>query len=302
MSANDDSKYRGFWPVVARAWKNLGIQPVLVYFGDDGFEREARAHGEVIRLEANGVDPAYATQNIRLLVPALFPGEVSVTTDIDLMPLSAAYFQTPIRGIAKDTFVIYRSAAATAKDQIAMCYAAAEAGVWSEIFGVRTLDDCKKTLQSLFKSETCTQTHTLWYGDQRNLKRSIDQLRESAPNRVLQLNDFLTGFHRLDRDQKYASPVWRSLALRMMRGSMRQSAHLIVKLAGYDGCHSLLNRMWRASWFHDALHPDWVGKTNPALAGHTDYHMPRPYAEHQDVINKVYALYFGDWNALIREA
>ncbi|MDE0003828.1 MAG: hypothetical protein OXQ29_14155 [Rhodospirillaceae bacterium] len=223
-------------------------------------------------------------------MPALFPGEVSVTTDIDLMPLSEAYFQIPIRGIAEDTFVIYRSDRATAKGQIAMCYTAAEANVWSEIFGVRTLDDCKRRLESLFRSET----YALWYGDQRNLERHVGQFREGAPKRVLKLNDFLTGFHRLDRDSVYVKSALESLASRMIRGSMRRPARLTLKLAGYDGCNFLLNRMWKPSWFHEALDRDWVDRTNSELAGHTDYHMPRPYLEHKDVIDRVYALYFGE--------
>ena len=37
LSSNNDPKYLDFWPIVSKAWQNLGIKPYLFYIGKEKF-------------------------------------------------------------------------------------------------------------------------------------------------------------------------------------------------------------------------------------------------------------------------
>lgn len=292
VSSNRNPKYRDFWPLVSQAWRNLGIEPVLIYTDNDDFECEG-SYGEVIRIFVDGVDTVFASQTVRLLAPALFPDEVSITSDIDCMPLSKSYFQRHINQIHDDKFVVYRSSGATPGNQMAMGYNAAKGKTWAEIFDVHTLDECRNKLEEWSPGGG----GRVWNSDQILLKRYVDKFREKEPERVVQLNDYLTGFYRLDRNS--VPNIWKSVVSRVMRGSMRRLTYSVTKVGGYDTCDLLDGWLWRIgisrpSWVHDGLEPDRVFRKNFRLSGHTDYHMPRPYRRHKDTIDKVYELYFGE--------
>ena len=74
VSSTKHRNYIDFWPIVAKAWKNLGIEPILIYTSS----KKHKFHGDdsIINFHVKGVDPVFTAQNIRVLMPALFPNSV----------------------------------------------------------------------------------------------------------------------------------------------------------------------------------------------------------------------------------
>ncbi len=137
VASDENPLYIQFWPVVAESWSLLGIKPTLFLISNDMPIDESV--GDVVRVKPiDGIPTSLQAQCVRLLAPTMFPDEVSVISDIDMMPLSRWYFVDQIVDIESDNFTIFSS---DAYDNIPnhpcfpMCYNAALGHVFSEIFG-----------------------------------------------------------------------------------------------------------------------------------------------------------------------
>ena len=87
---NDNPKYTRFVPGFVRTWRRLypDFRVRIVFIGNT-LPKELEPFREWIELfpEIPGVSTVYTAQTIRLLYPALLdPSEVTVITDIDMLP------------------------------------------------------------------------------------------------------------------------------------------------------------------------------------------------------------------------
>ena len=109
LSSNESKKYLDFWPIVSSAWKQIGVEPTLIYTG----KKELSNNNEnILNFYIKGINSAFVAQNIRLLAPSLFPDDVCLISDIDNMPLSKSYFLENIIDVKDNNFVIFRPSAA----------------------------------------------------------------------------------------------------------------------------------------------------------------------------------------------
>ena len=90
VSTTSHKNYINFWPIVSKSWKNLGIIPTLIYTSNKKIKFDSEQ--DVLNINVRGIDPIFTAQNARLLVPSLYPNDVCLTSDIDIMPLSKNYF------------------------------------------------------------------------------------------------------------------------------------------------------------------------------------------------------------------
>lgn len=194
LSSNESREYLDFWPIVSKAWINLGIQPTLVYTGE-----EALTEPNIINLNIKSINSAFVAQNVRLLAPALFPEDVCIISDIDDMPLSKKYFQDNIKDFDDDKFIIYRPDAVP-ENMISIMWNAAKGQVWSKIFDVYNLNDIKNKLISWYPNNYSVRGQN-WYFDQIILRNKINTFHEKFPSSVIELSDELTGFNRLNRSK-----------------------------------------------------------------------------------------------------
>ena len=125
--STNDSQYLDYWETVEKAWLKLNIEPILYVISKEstGIKNE--------KLFIENLNPAFVAQNLRLLIPALYPDDVCILSDIDMMPLSKKYFQDSISDISGDKIVIYRSDA-TPEEMLPICWNAAVGKTWAEIF------------------------------------------------------------------------------------------------------------------------------------------------------------------------
>ncbi len=148
LSTDNHPNYIQFWPIVAKAWNKLGIKPTLAFIGSTDVEID-KSVGDVFYFEPiKNIKTSFQAQTIRLLLPALFPNEVCLISDIDMFPLQKEYFQDSIKNIQDDFFVVYRNKAYDNElKKYPMCYVAAKGSTYKEVFKINKVSDFKNTIK-----------------------------------------------------------------------------------------------------------------------------------------------------------
>lgn len=193
LSANENKDYIDFWPLVSKAWERIGIEPILIYTG----KSIPQIDGNVIHIHIPFIKSSFVAQNARLLVPALFPNDTCIISDIDNMPLSEKYFQTNIAEINDSTFVVYRPEAVP-NNMISIMWNVAKGSVWAEIFNVKSINHMKVKLFFWYFYYYNFKRYR-WYTDQILLKKFVEIFQTKHIKRIVNLSDKTTGFNRIDR-------------------------------------------------------------------------------------------------------
>lgn len=173
LAVNDSPIYLAFWPYAAKAWSEIvGIRPTLALVADENTQVD-ESLGDVIRFTpVENLDTAFQAQIIRLLLPALFPDEVCIISDIDQVPASRSYFCDSITNFNEDSFVVYKELISRfAPDEICMCYNAAKGSTFGEIFKVSaSLKSIRNRITELGKT---AYPLWLWKTDQKVLFQKL---------------------------------------------------------------------------------------------------------------------------------
>ncbi len=196
LSSNESKKYLDFWPIVSSAWKEIGIEPTLIYTGKKEFSND---NENIINFYIKGINSAFVAQNIRLLAPSLFPDDVCLISDIDGMPLSKSYFLENIIDVKDNNFVIFRPSAAS-ENMISIMWNAALGSTWSEIFEVKDRRDIEERIRKWYPGKYKVGGKN-WYFDQIILKEYLVNFENKSPNRIYKLDDQKSGFLRLNRSK-----------------------------------------------------------------------------------------------------
>lgn len=148
LSCDTNPTYIQFWPIVAKAWKQLiGIQPTLALIAEDNIEIDTSL-GDVIRIKPiPNIPTSLQSQVIRLLLPAYFENEVCLISDIDMLPLNKDYFVNSIKNIPDDKFVVYRNMAYGNMSRLPMCYNAGKGYLFKEIFKIRNINEIPEKIK-----------------------------------------------------------------------------------------------------------------------------------------------------------
>ena len=160
LSTNDHPNYIQFWPMVAKAWKDIvGITPTLALIGDDDVELDETL-GDVIRFKPiEGMSAGNYARAIRLLLPVLFPDDVCLISDIDILPLSKEYFLDSVVDVPDENFVVYRDKVNYGPykqgKKFPMCYNAAKGSVFREIFKIDNIEDIPLEVLSWYQGDYC---------------------------------------------------------------------------------------------------------------------------------------------------
>lgn len=154
LATDNNPNYIEFWPLVAKAWKEVvGIKPTLALIATQDVKVD-ESLGDVIRFEPiPGIPTSLQAQCIRLLLPAYFPEDVCIVSDIDMMPMQRDYFLTSIEEYGEDAFVIYRDKAYEGLniEQFPMCYLAAKGKTFSRLFDLKDTSMIQDTIKEWHK-------------------------------------------------------------------------------------------------------------------------------------------------------
>ncbi|OUU28807.1 MAG: hypothetical protein CBC04_00685 [Verrucomicrobia bacterium TMED44] len=231
LSSNDNPDYIQFWPIVSEAWTLMGIEPILIYTG----EQKLKLKGNVISFYSKNMNSSFVSQNIRILYPSLLDGKTCIVSDIDNLPLSKNYFINSVVDFDSNSFIIYRPDACP-PNMISMMWNAANSNTWKEIFSIDSEKNIEKILKKWY-TKKYTVEGAAWYTDQIKLRKYVNKFAKKNKSRIVELNDDELGFYRFNRN--------------------RLEKHL-----------NMINE-------------------SPNLK-FTDFHMPRPFNEYDELINKVF--------------
>ena len=231
LSSNDNPNYIQFWPIVSEAWSLMGVEPILIYTG----EQKLNLKGNVINFFSKNIDSSFVAQNIRILYPSLLNGNTCLVSDIDNLPLSKKYFVDSVLSFNDDSFIIYRPDACP-PNMISMMWNAASSSTWKEIFNIDSEKNLEKNLKKWYTKKYAIEG-TAWYTDQIKLRKYVNKFSKKNKSRIVELDDTELGFFRFNRNR------------------LEKHFNMIQE--------------------------------NPNLE-FTDFHMPRPFNEYEELINKVF--------------
>lgn len=186
LASNENQEYLDFWPIAAKAWQEfIGIRPTLVLVANKKDVKVDESFGDVIYFEPiEGYPTSFQAQIIRLLLPALFPNDGCIISDIDQIPLSKKYFKESIADVPEDRFVIYRELfSRQAENEFPMCYVAAQGKIFQEIFGVKDIADIREKIISWGQNE---YKQYGWMADQKVLYSYVTNWK-SWPKKCVRL-------------------------------------------------------------------------------------------------------------------
>ncbi len=185
-SVNDNPDYYLFIPKQISFWKKFNIRFLAIFIvnanananevenintGEPILPMELQPYKDNILVWVNHhkhINTSFIGQNIRIYYPSLLSGladdEMVMITDMDMLPMNAAYYTEGLTHFQKDDFIYYRHIDG---NQIYMCYNAAHPDTWSKAFGINSVADIDARIK-----ETYDQTYNAipgscgWYTDQ----------------------------------------------------------------------------------------------------------------------------------------
>lgn len=215
-----------FWLAQYSSEKNQYTPLVIVVAQDFPDELISIRDYCVLFSPPRGVSDVFTSQFVRALYAPLVQSDLVLTTDVDMLPLSLEVFNFVLQSSTKplSTFHICRDV--LPEGQYAICYNIAAPDVWSEVTGVKNLDDVSELLQREFryareKNSGYSEDHGAagWYSDQEFLYRVIEFYEQKSKGKVLKFTDQATRHSRLDRASASFPMKW-FLLLRVLFNSL----------------------------------------------------------------------------------
>lgn len=137
MSCDDNPLYYEYWNQVSYVWKNLfDIDPVLIYISDEENKSLNEKNGQIIKIKTEKNIPKYLQgQLARIYYSSLFPDDICILSDIDIIPLNKEFFSKNklLEKTVEDCFFHFNPVKREF-NQLPMCYYSAYGKVFSKLF------------------------------------------------------------------------------------------------------------------------------------------------------------------------
>jgi hypothetical protein len=173
-----------------------------------------------------GLSDVFTSQFVRSLYAPLIKSDLVLTTDVDMFPLSLNVFKHVLQSSTKPLSTFHVCRDVLPDGQYAICYNLAAPDVWSEVTGVKTIDDVSMVLRREFsdaseRNSGYSEDHGAagWYSDQEFLYRIVELFEQKSKGKVLRFNDQATRHSRLDRASASFPMKW-FLLLRVLFNSL----------------------------------------------------------------------------------
>lgn len=200
LSVNNDPSYYMLFPMVKPMWEKYGIKCLLVFIGSVlPAELEAFKEDIILFDEIDGVSSVFLAQTVRLLFPAtLKTSNAVMISDVDTMAINVKYFVDTIQPFDDLKFInLGHIPEHVPQNEYYMAYNVATPAIWSQVFGVVTMNDIRTKLKEWFVKigryhfdkryrSKCIGFHT----DQINLYRHVNDWNKQTGNLVVILKNF----------------------------------------------------------------------------------------------------------------
>lgn len=211
-ATNLDPKYLDCVPLYIQFWldqssssKNTYTPLVIVVAKQIPDELEEYSKYCVLHVPIEGVSDVFVSQFIRSLYAPLCSGDLIITSDVDMLPISTMLFDEIIASRKEDlpSFDICRDVLGVG--QYPICYNLATPGTWGIVVGVKDIADVDKRVidsynYSVKKNNGYVSSHggKGWFSDQEFIYTSVEAY-EVHGGSVRKFSDSQTKHSRLDR-------------------------------------------------------------------------------------------------------
>lgn len=112
MSCNNHVNYINFWPLVAEIWSRKDVIVTLFFIGEKSdfkFKQIPKTEVYFVPPIPKSIPSGIYARLVRLFAPLLFPKDICLITDVDIVPLNLKYFFDKSAACSEDSFVCYCS-------------------------------------------------------------------------------------------------------------------------------------------------------------------------------------------------
>ena len=136
-SSDSSSLYLDFWPIVSEIWKEkFNVTPILIYIDNDLDKIIDETYGKVIRLKPIENQPIHLqNQIVRFWFPIKYQNEVSIISDIDMLPISNEYFTKQIEKFDSKNYIHINPCVET-YGRLPACYHIAKGEIFKEVLEI----------------------------------------------------------------------------------------------------------------------------------------------------------------------
>lgn len=206
-----------FW--LSRRIQGWSIEPRL-YFVGPVVPNVLEPYLDLVTVvDPDGLPTPFVAQNIRTVAARHQFGDVVMTTDVDMLPLSQKVTKKALDYVdgENDTFVVTRDVISQ-HSEYPICYSLASPEVWSQIFvgPLGDLEFCRnlweesKSLKDVYDG---AHGGPGWTTDQRTLYKLVNKWSSVESNKLIALQDSETRHCRLDRSWAMWPIQWLVLPL-----------------------------------------------------------------------------------------
>ena len=173
-AVNDNARYYQFIPYQIHFWRAFGIRFVAYFVGETLPDILVPYQDNIVLWDKTPeLHSVFVAQNLRLYAPALLDlpdDEMVLITDMDMLPMSAAYYKDGLETFEKDDFIHYTDEIMHKSREIFMAYNAAHPHTWSKVFDIHGVDDVVARLRDNYaQGDAYTPGSMGWFIDQHTL-------------------------------------------------------------------------------------------------------------------------------------
>lgn len=177
-----NANYIQFWPLTARVWAHLtGARPTLFLVAPPGTPIEKPPGSDVIEVvPPPDLETCFVAQTLRLLAPALFPKEVCIVSDIDMLVLRSDYVDRYIRNAPQDHLVIMNRYPEDIGRR-SMCYHIGLGSTFADVLGIPKGRQSLSGWFDILRSWRDNR-HGDWATDEQVLNEAVDSWAQLPEN------------------------------------------------------------------------------------------------------------------------
>lgn len=255
----DNSHYQYYWPIIAKVCKkNIKATPVLFKIGEEESDFFFDGHGLVKNVKAlPEVSTGIQSLFYRMYGTKLFPDDVCLISDIDMMLLSHDYFQGTIQDFDENSIVVYSSDAYDksrndfdgffTEDVYGMCYNAAKGKIFEEVLDLSgEFSDFVERLKT-YNIEKGLE----WYGDEIYLTNRVNLYSQKYQVHKLK-RGYEEEFVVRDRIEKWQFPVEFVIPEMVKQNSEHGNySEKLLREGYYKDCHCVRPYGWYENEIHN---------------------------------------------------
>lgn len=208
MSCDNNPFYYEFWNDVSKIWNiTFGFDPVLIFISNEKNKYLSEEYGQIIQVPEVKDIPIYLqAQTARIYHAKLFPNDVCMMSDIDIIPVDKKFFDlATIISRTNENEFFHLNPVSREFGQFPMCYYSAYGKTFNKLFDNKTWQQFLKTIVDYnfdasklgYMLPPHLKDKNLWFSDELFLYSEINKSKIN-----INLNDLVIHPHqRLDREQ-----------------------------------------------------------------------------------------------------